>query len=303
MRSDLMIEVRQARYFIAVAEELHFGRAAERLRMSQPPLSQAIQQLERQLGTRLLERTSRNVTLTESGTVLLRHCYALLATADAAAMAVAQAQAGYLGTLALGAVTSAFTQPLPAILHRFRTERPQIELRVQELDTPAGIQALLNHQLDVAVIRHGGSDRRLRVDPLRRDHLVVAVPQDHELAGNRSVDLAVLADQPWVWLPRTVSPTYHDELIAACRRAGFSPQSRHQANSIHSQLAMVACGLGVTLVPHTSTQPSQPGIAYLPLRRPHHLVELAVVRRAADPDPQPLVEHFVQCAQAVGPTE
>lgn len=289
-----MIEVRQARYFAAVAEELHFGRAAERLRMSQPPLSQAIRQLERQLGAQLLERNSRTVTLTEPGRVFLQHCYSLVAASERAQTAAEQAQAGYLGTLTVGAVTSAFSEPLPAILGRFRAERPRIELRARELDTPEGIQALLHQHLDIAVIRYGGNDTRLHSDPLRRDHLVAAVPEDHELATDNSVDLADLAEQPWVWIPRAISPTYHDELLAACRQSGFSPEPRHEANSIHSQLAMVGCGLGVGLVPHTSSRPPMPGVACLPLRKPVFLVELSVVHRAADSEP--LVRHFARCA-------
>ncbi|MFI0423499.1 LysR family transcriptional regulator [Spongiactinospora sp. 9N601] len=289
-----MIEVRQARYFIAVAEELHFGRAAERLRMSQPPLSQAIRHLERQLGARLLERTSRAVALTEPGRVFLGHCYTLVAAAERAGVAAELAQAGYLGTLAIGAVTSAFSEPLPAILSRFHAGRPDIDLRVREVDTMEGVRALLDRHLDIAVIRHGADDERLRSDPLRRDRLVAAVPEGHELAAEGVVDLGVLADQPWVWIPRSISPTYHDELVIACRRAGFSPEPRHQAKSIHSQLAMIGCGLGVGLVPHTSASAPARGVAYLSLREPVFLVELAVVRRATDTEP--LVEHFVSCA-------
>lgn len=289
-----MIEVRQARYFIAVAEELHFGRAAERLQMSQPPLSQAIRHLERQLDAQLLERSSRSVALTEPGAVFLRHCYALTAAAERAQVAAAQAQAGYLGTLTIGAVTSAFSQALPAIFGGFRAERPRIELRVRELDTTEGVQGLLDGRLDIAVIRHTGNDERLRSDPLRRDRLVAALPDGHPLAEADCVDLAALADEPWVWIPRALSPRYHDELVAVCHQAGFSPEPRHQANSIHSQLAMVGCGLGVGLVPHTSSQPPVPGVVCRPLREPAHLVELAVVRRATDPSP--LVAQFVRHA-------
>ncbi|MDH6622610.1 DNA-binding transcriptional LysR family regulator [Streptomyces sp. LBL] len=292
-----MIEVRQARYFIAVAEELHFGRAAERLQMSQPPLSQAIRQLERQLDAQLLERSSRSVALTEPGAVFLEHCYTLTAAAERAQVAAAQAQAGYLGTLTVGAVTSAFSEPLPAILGRFRAERPRIELRVRELDTIEGVQGLLSGRLDIAVIRHSGNDERLLSDPLSRDRLVAALPQGHDLAAGDSVDLAALADEPWVWIPRPISPRYHDELVAACRQAGFSPDPRHEANSIHSQLAMIGCGLGVGLVPHTASGPLMPNVVCLPLREPAPLVGLAAVRRTTDLSP--LVAQFVRYAAPI----
>jgi DNA-binding transcriptional LysR family regulator len=290
-----MIEVRQARYFEAVAEELHFGRAAERLRMSQPPLSQAIRQLERQLGVQLLTRSSRSVSLTDAGQVLLEHCRSLIAAADRAAAAALQAQAGAVGVLRIAAVTSAFTEVLPRILRTFQDQRPAVELRISEIDTQHGARAVLDQQIDLAVIRQSRVDPRLRSDPLRRDHLVAVVPTAHRLAATaRPVDLADLADDPWVWLPREVSPGYHDELVAACRAAGFSPDARHSATSIDSQLAMVACGLGVTLAPQTSTARAPAGTALLPLRQRFDLIELSIVRRAQAPGP--LVEHFLHCA-------
>jgi DNA-binding transcriptional LysR family regulator len=294
-----MIEVRQARYFVAVAEELHFGRAAERLRMSQPPLSQAIQQLERQIEAQLLERTSRTVSLTEAGSVLLRHCYTLLAAAERAQTATAQAQSGRLGTLTLGAVTSAFADPLPAVLGRFRTDRPHVELRAHEVGTREGAQAVLDMKLDIAVIRYSGADPRLGAQVLRRDHLVAALPSNRKHSTGGTVALSALGDEPWVWIPRAVSPGYHDELVTACRQAGFSPQVHHHATSISAQLAMVACGLGVALVPHTAGVPLT-RVQYVPLRDPFSLVELAVVHRASDPEP--LVRHFVRCALRQGPT-
>ncbi|MGP3769575.1 LysR family transcriptional regulator [Streptomyces sp. SDT5-1] len=293
-----MLEVRQARYFIAVAEELHFGRAAERLRMSQPPLSQAIRRLEQQLGARLLDRNSRTVALTEPGRVFLGHCHTLVAAAERAQTAAEQAQSGIIGMLTLGAVTAAFTEPLPAILGKFRAERPRIQLRARELDTTEGVQALLDGHLDVAVIRYGGAgiDGRLSSTPLRRDRLVAAVPAGHPLAAHDEIDLAELADEDWVWIPREHSPTYHDELVAACRRTGFSPMPVHQAGSIHSQLAMVGCGMGVGLVPHTSSRPEVPGVAYRPLCGPVPLEGLALVCRSEDPGV--LVEQFMACALA-----
>ena len=128
-----------------------------------------------------------------------------------------------------------------------------------------------------------------------RGRLVLAALEAFGRRGYHGVGVAELADDPWVWLPREVSPGYHDELVAACRAAGFSPDARHSATSIDSQLAMVACGLGVTLAPHTSTARAPAGSAVLPLRRRFDLIELSIVRRAQAPGP--LVEHFVDCAR------
>jgi DNA-binding transcriptional LysR family regulator len=204
-------------------------------------------------GVQLLNRNSRSVVLTHAGQVLLEHCRSLIAVADRAAGAALDAQAGATGVLRIAAVTSAFTEVLPRALRGFRDQRPGVELRVSEIDTQHGARAVLDERVDVAVIRQSRVDPRLRSDPLRRDHLVAVVPTAHRLAAAtptvRPVDLAELADDPWVWLPREVSPAYHDELVAACRAAGFSPGVRHSATSIDSQLALVGCGLGVTLAP------------------------------------------------------
>ena len=283
-----MIEVRQARYFLAVAEELHFGRAAQRLHMSQPPLSQAILQLERQLGARLLDRNARKVTLTEAGRVFAGECRKLLATAERARDVAQQAQAGMLGTLRLGVVTSALGELLLSTLDAFRAARPRVELRVVEVDTPTGQQALLRHELDVAVIRLSNPTRGLTAQPWRRDHFVIALPQQHPLArdGGQPVDLARFAEEPWVWLHREASPDYHDELMAICRQSGFTPDARHHANSITTQLAMVACGLGVALVPEAIAEARRPAVGIIELAGPEICWELVVAYAAAGKDEQ-----------------
>ena len=290
-----MVEVRQARYFIAVAEELNFSRAADRLNMSQPPLSQAILQLERQLGTTLLNRSSRSVLLTDAGHLFLEQCRLLVGASERAREAATLATGGLTGTLRIGAVTSAFSETLPQILQRFRASRPLVELHVQEIDSHRGRDALERRELDVAVIRQTVTGRRLRSVPLRRDHFVVAMPGDHALAGGEGpVSLTDFRDEPWVWLPRHISPDYHDELVAACRQAGFSPEAQHYANSIHSQLAMVRCGLGVTLAPESSVRHQPKGLVWRELRRRVDLVELSVVVRSGGHEP--LVEHFIACS-------
>jgi len=294
-----MIETRQARYFVAVADELHFGRAAEMLQMSQPPLSQAIRGLERQIGARLLDRTSRRVALTEAGHAFLKECRVLLGNAERAERAASLAQAGATGTLRLGAVTSAFADPLPDILARWRRQRPDATLRVAEIDTHDGHDAILSGEIDVALIRQVPRDQRLQTRPVRRDHLVAALPTGHPKATtpDERIDLADLADQDWVWLPRRISPDYHDELVAACRRYGFSPRATHTARSIASQLAMVRCGLGVTLVPNTATAQHQSGISFHEPTQRLELVELSLLWRSDDTEP--LLDSFIGIATKV----
>jgi DNA-binding transcriptional LysR family regulator len=154
-------------------------------------------------------------------------------------------------------------------------------LQIVEVDTPSGQESLLQHEIDIAVIRLSRPVRSLRTQPWRRDSFVVAVPAEHPLAAGTagSVHLARFADQPWVWLRRDASPDYHDQLMATCRRAGFSPEVRHLANSITTQLAMVAGGLGVTLVPNALMRSVQPPVTYRSLTDRADLVELSLVTR------------------------
>ena len=293
-----MIEVRQARYFLAVAETLHFGRAAEQLGMSQPPLSQAILQLERQLGVRLFDRNERRVRLTETGRAFAEECRKLVAAARHAHEVAAQAEAGLVGTLRIGVVTSALSEPLLGTLAAFRHARPRVDLHLTEVDTGQGQEAVARHEIDLAVIRPSAPVRGLRVQPWRHDQFVIALPSGHALAGGAPgpVDLARFADEPWARLRREASPDYHDQLMAICRRAGFTPEARHIANSILTQLAMVACGLGVTLVPNVAVRSIQGPIVYRPLTDSADIVELSLVSRADAHEP--LVQEFLRHASA-----
>lgn len=294
-----MIEVRQARYFIAIAEELHFGRAAARLQMSQPPLSQAIAALERQLGVSLMVRTTRTVSLTESGRAFLEACRTLVADAERAADVARQAERGEVGTLRIGAVTSAFIRPLPEALAIFREARPNVVVQMTEIDTDHGAVDVLSRSIDLALVRDTGTDSRLTSTLIRTDELVVALPQSHAVASStKQIDLESLAGESWVWLPRDVSPNYHDELVAACRSAGFSPSVSHRARSINSQLAMVACGLGVTLVPDTSATSGDSRIVFRPIVSRPKLVGLAAVHDARQAST--LVREFVSVLRGSG---
>ncbi len=293
-----MIEVREARYFLAVAQTLHFGRAAELLGMSQPPLSQAILQLERRLGARLLDRSTRKVELTQTGRAFAAECRTIIAASQHAQEVATQAQAGLAGTLRIGVVTSALGEPLLSTIRIFQRHRPRVQTQVVEVDTPAGQQGLLQHDIDVAVIRLSAPARHLHTQPWRRDSFIIALPADHPAAADTTgpVDLARFADEPWVWLRRDISPDYHDQLMAACRNAGFTPDARHIANSIATQLAMVACGLGVTLVPNTAVRSALPPTAtYRPLTSSAELIELSLVTR--ENPGEPLVQEFLRIAR------
>ena len=290
-----MIEVREARYFIAVAEELHFGRAAERLHMSQPPLSQAVKTLESRLGVTLLHRTTRAVTLSAAGAVFLEACRDVVGAAEAADAAARQAAGGQAGTLRIGAVTSAFTDLLPQALEVFRQTHPHVDIRAEEVDTHIAVEAVRRRQLDVALVRQLATPPDCRRLTLRREPFVLAVPATWPTQAEGPADLASAAQMPWIWLPRGISPDYHDQVVACCRAADFAPDARHTARSITSQLAMVACGLGVALVPESaSAAPAVTGVRFLDLERPAVINLAAVWRRASSP----LVEGFIAGARA-----
>ena len=249
-----MLEVREARYFVAVAEELHFGRAAERLHMSQPPLSQTIKTLEQRLGTKLLTRTTRAVALTSAGEVLLEQCRRLVNVADEAETATRHAATGQIGRLRIGAVTSAFFDPLPAMLAAFRSQHPRVEVVLRELDTQDAVRALADHGIDVALVRRLATPPGIARRTLLEEKFVLAVPASWEHMSGDVVDLADTAREPWIWLPRHISSDYHDQVVACCRRAGFSPVVTNTADSIVSQLAMVACDIGVAIVPESAAE-------------------------------------------------
>ena len=246
-----MVEIREARYFRAVAEHLSFSRAAETLQISQPPLSAAIKLLERRLKVQLLHRTTRDVQLTAAGAVFLEHCQRLIATAEAADIAARQAADGEVGTLRIAAVTSAFTDPLPQALLTFTRDHPGIDVRVREIDSHIGVELVQRHEIDIAVVRQLSTPRGCKRRTLKSEVFVLAAPAPWDLPSDLANDLALAADLPWIWIPRDRTPDYHDQVAASCRAAEFAPQAQHIAQSIDSQLAMVAAGLGVALVPES----------------------------------------------------
>ncbi len=276
-----MLEVREARYFIAVAEELSFGRAAERLQMSQPPLSSAVKAMERRLGVLLLNRTTRHVVLTAAGTVFLDRCRRVVAAAEDAESAARLAAEGQLGELRIGAVTTAFTRVLPEALTVHARSHPGVEVTVREVDTHFGSELLQRREIDIAVVRHGPARPWLRHVTLTNEPFVLAAPAGWDLPRGVRTDLSRAADLPWVWIPRSGTPDYHDQVAACCRNAGFTPRAQHLAQSISSQLAMVAAGLGVALVPESSAA-VQHGITTVRVRTPLTIAMSALFRTDAD---------------------
>ncbi len=292
------MELRHLRYFVAVAEELHFGRAARRLHLAQPPLSQQIRALETELGLQLFHRTSRRVELTAEGRAFLERARLVLTHAERAAEFGRAAGRGEAGRLAIGFVTSAVYNLVPAILREFHRVRPQVEMRCFEMDPEEQIAALRHHKLDVAFLRSAVQEEELVSTVLSRESLVVAMPEERAPGpAGQPVRLAEFMRDEFIMLPRTLAPMYHDLVVNSCRRAGFRPRFNHEAGEWQTALALVAAGLGVMLVPHSLRHWRRPGVVYEDFKPRHGELLLELAWRHEGP--QPLVAAFVETARAV----
>ncbi|TPG50591.1 LysR family transcriptional regulator [Rhodanobacter glycinis] len=302
-----MFDFRQLRYFVAVAEELSFTRAALRLHLSQPPLSQQIQSLEQDLGVRLLERTKRHVALTEPGRVFLEQARQILTKADEARSQVTAAAAGYSGQLRLAyTVSVSFHPALPQALLRYGQIAPNVRLKLSEMYTEPQFAALLAGEIDVGFVRdeplHAQDARRLRLSVIDREPLLLALPAGHPLAGRSSLRLAEVADDAFVSQPRELAATLYDRLVKLATRAGFQPTIAQHAQQINGLLALVAAGLGLALVPASMRTVRLAGVSYVPLEDSDAYLLLAVACRADDPAPalQQFLSTVAETAVAAG---
>ncbi|GGA36151.1 LysR substrate-binding domain-containing protein [Dyella nitratireducens] len=294
-----MFDFRQLRYFIAVAEELSFTRAAQRLHLSQPPLSQQIQALEQDLGVRLLERDKRNVTLTAPGRLFLDQARQILAMADEARTQVAEAAAGFSGHLKLAyTVSVSFHPALPQTLLRLGQNAPNVRVWLSEMYTQPQFSAIRNGQIDVGFVRdvptHEDDAQALRVDVIDREPLLLALPEGHRLAGRQSVELGEVAGDPFVVQPRELAATLYDRLLRLAAKASFHPVIRQHAQQLNGLLALVAAGVGLALIPASMQVVKLAGVSYVPLADPDAYLVLAVASLAENPSPVVL-----QCLETV----
>jgi DNA-binding transcriptional LysR family regulator len=282
-----MFDFRQLRYFVAVAEELSFTRAAIRLHLSQPPLSQQIQALERDLGVQLLQRDKRNVALTEAGRVFLEEARQILAKAEEARSHVLAAAAGYSGQLRLAyTVSVSFHPALPQALLRYGQIAPNVRIQLNEMYSEPQFAALLAGQIDVGFVRdepqHTKDARSLRLTVIDREPLLLALPSGHPLAARKSVRLAEVADDAFITQPRELAATLYDRLVKLAAKAGFKPRINQHAQQINGLLALVAAGLGLALVPATMRAVRLAGVSYVPLEDADAYLLLAAASRIHD---------------------
>jgi DNA-binding transcriptional LysR family regulator len=273
-------ELRHLRYFVAVAEELNFSRAARALRMAQPPLSVAIRQLEAELGTELFERSSREVTLTEAGRVLLEGARRTLAEAENALAAAKRAGAGELGTLSIGFSWSARFETLPTLGQAVRAHHPEVELLTQEMWNARMIPALRAGEIDVALSLCAEISGELAYEPVRAERVVALVAASSPFSDRENINLSALADEAFVLFPRELAPRLYDQLIALCRRACFEPTVRKESFHAGWDLRVLADLPGVTLAPASVARHLPTGVVAIRLGEPRERLETSAVWRA-----------------------
>ncbi|MEW6514125.1 MAG: LysR family transcriptional regulator [Pseudomonadota bacterium] len=284
-----MINFRLIRHlwlFLAVAEEQHFGRAARRLGMSQPPLTAQIHTLEQSLKVKLFERSRRGSRLTPAGAAILPAVRKFAEQLERLELAVREAATGQRSVLAIGAITAAMVDVLPPLLAKFKRSYPDVTLSMREIDSAEAIPLLRSGDIDLAFARLDGElGGGIRSLPLREDRLAVALHKEHPLAGKARISLATLAGEEYVMFHRHVSPGYFDNLMAACRQADFSPRIVHEVNSVTSQLAFVGCGQGIALVPSAMRKLAPDTVVIRPLAEKTGVVTTAVAWNSARDNP------------------
>ena len=290
------IELRHLRSFVAVAEELHFGRAAARLGIAQPPLSQQIQRLEAGLGTRLFDRTNRRVALTDAGRALLEHAGRVLQGSAAAVEAVRRAARGESGPLRVAFAASVMFLSLPRIIRAFRQRYPEVRLDLREMPTGLQLEALRAEELDIGFLRQPDPDPELELETVMSEPLRAAVPVGHPLATRSRIRLESLAAEPFVLFPREIAPGLHAQVLALCRSAGFAPRVVQESRELYTTVSLVEAGMGVTIIPASVAKMGWTSVRYLPIASLLARTRIAAAWRT-DRD-RPVIHSFLEMARA-----
>lgn len=298
-----MLNSRLLQQFIAVAEELHYGRAAQRIGMAQSPLSQAIQKLETYVGTPLFQRNKRAVALTPAGRIFLEEAYQWLKYERIALTRTMHASKGEIGQLSLGFIGSAGYGFMPELIGAFRRSHPEVRLRVVEMTTKDQVEQLKARYLDLGLLRTPLLQETSLIDTrlYRRDRLMAALPKAHPLAGERAISLDQLSHESFVSFSREKVPTAHAQLIAACATANFQPHIEQECSQVAGVICLVAAGLSVAVIPENLASLMHPKVQYVPLSdtTPHLSQEVSLAWRKDDDNPA--LASFLQMAAALTP--
>lgn len=273
------MDLRQLRYFVTVAEELNFSRAALRLHMSQPPLSHQIKALEDELGVVLLERNRREVKLTPAGRTFLSDCRALLDQAQVATQRARQSGLGQSGSLRVAMAPSAIDRLLPGFMDGMRTHLPMVQIILTDMGSEEQVRSLAQDRLDLGFVHARVAAKTLSRQPIYAEGLVVVLPEDHALAGRNNINLRDLAEEPFVTFSREHRSALFDSLVAACMNAGFSPQLLHVARHPVSMFQMVRLGMGICILPESFAALAGSGVRVLKLPAEAGRIQLDAVWR------------------------
>lgn len=292
------MEYRTLRYFLAVAEELHFGRAAHRLHISQPPLSQQIRKLENELGVELFRRTKRRVDLTHAGQIFLDRVRPLVAETEEAMRAAQRASRGEIGRLVIGFIHAASYVLLPVILRHFRERHSGVELVMREMTHPEQRIALEERSIQFGFLRPPFAEPWISAEVLVREPFVAALPEHHPFSRKATIPLKVLAGEPLVSFTPRRSPLY-GQIIDGCARAGFAPRIVQEAAHIDTQLALVRAGVGIALLPASVREVRMTGVVYRRISGMAARAETALAWRRDDESP--LIKAFRDSVNAALP--
>lgn len=291
------MDLRRLRYFAAVAEELHFGRAAERMHVVQSAVSHQVKLLEEELGFPLLERSRHKVRLTVPGEIFLPEALDLLRRTDEAVHRARSSAEGAVGRLAIGFVDNVLWSMLPPMLRDFRKQWPNIKLTLHPLDRAEQIEALRASVIDFGIIPSPSPGHPLKTVALGAAPLMAAIPDGHPLASRSALSVIDLANEPFVLFPLRMNSRILEVIIACCASAGFTPRVAQEAGQLHTLLALVSAGLGVTLVPQWVARVRQPGVTYMTVNDLSTPYELIAAWHASTDNPA--VANFREIATSI----
>jgi DNA-binding transcriptional LysR family regulator len=294
---EIRVELRHLRYFVAVAEEMSFGGAARRLKMSQPPLSQQVKDLEREIGVELVDRSRRKIRLTHAGRLFLEEARRTLEQAERSVQTAVRADRGEIGKLSVGFLGSATYDVLPRVLRGFRRVHPDVQFALETMSTAQQVEAFRDGRIQVGFLRPPLEEDTLSVRVLAREPLVAVLPADHPLAARQRVPLGDLSKEDFVLWPRAAAPRIRDEMVGYCREAGFSPKVVQESTELQTVLGLVASGMGASLLIGSPEHiPRHPGVVYRAITSPEAAFDLALAWR--EDERYPIVSAFVETARS-----
>lgn len=291
------MELRHLRYFIAVAEEMNFTRAAERLHIAQPALTRIIHDLEKELHVLLFDRSKRQIALTAAGQGFLAQTYLVFANVEKAVRVAQQIEQGELGRLTVGFTGAAIYSVLPEIVSLYQEQFPDVNVVLHDLPMREQLQALCEHRLDIGFALAPLFVKNIAYERLLECSMIAVLPERHVLASQARIPLSALAKESWIWFPRHLNPRYHDQNMLFCQQAGFEPRIVQETGQPHVLTSLVAAGLGVAMMSACTQSLARRGVVYRPFQESSWRVDLQMMLR--EQERSRLIQEYVSVAREV----